>query len=61
MQNGVYDAAWSMMKKITHSGDISITKGYFVAKFFKCSLFFKAFLLVVFKPGAPQAGARLVS
>ena len=37
-----------MLKKISLFGDISITKGYFVTKFFKCSLFIKAFLLVVF-------------
>ena len=38
----------SRMKKISVFGDISVMKGYFVTKFFQCSLFIKAFLLVVF-------------
>ena len=38
----------SRMKKISLFGDNSITKGYSVTKFFQCSLFIKAFLLVVF-------------
>ena len=38
----------SMLKKIALSGDIPITKGCFVTKFFQYSLFVIAFLLVVF-------------
>ena len=38
----------SMIKKVSLSGDISITKGCFVTKFFQCPLLINTFILVVF-------------